>query len=139
LVEKTFLLEVPDSFQTIREGDSLQCVSREPAGVIVLTSEEVTDTDSLPSLSRMLAGFLTRSGHPVATDELLRVSSVPGCHGFSWQYCEGGNYHRFWLFGNESAWLLLTFVCPEAERASFQDVLSEVVNSIRLRSDGSDS
>ena len=119
LEEKTFSLTLPDSFEVHRDGDRLQCVSREPAGVLFLTPEEVENPEELPNLSRMLAGFLTRSGHPVATDELLRVSSVPKAHGFSWQYVEESKYHRLWLFGNRSCWLLVTLSAPRKRQPFF--------------------
>lgn len=109
------------------------CICREPAGVLLLTPERVENSDELPNLSRMLAGFLTRSGHPVATDELLPISSVPNAHGFSWQYLDDGTYHRLWLFGNEFSWLLVTFLCPQPNQQSFHDTLREIIASIRLR------
>ena len=133
LDEKTFSLDLPDSFEIHRDGPRLQCVSREPVGVLSLTPEEVEDADELPNLSRMLAGFLTRSGHPVTTDELLRVSSVPEAHGFSWQYVEDSKYHRLWLFGNKHCWLLVTFICPHEAVAEFHESLQDLVKTIRLK------
>lgn len=114
----------------------MNCVCREPAGVLVLTTEVVENPDELPSLSRMLAGFLTRSGHPVATDELLQVNSVPGAYGFSWQYTQDGTYHRFWLFGNEYCWLLLSFLCPQDNQAHFYQPLQDLIDSVRLQEHG---
>lgn len=131
--EPTFSIQLPDSFQLIRDEGQLQCVCREPAGVLSLTPEAVTDPENLPNLSRMLAGFLTRTGHPVATDELLRITSVPDAHGFSWQYTEEQNFHRLWLFGNRYSWLLLTFVCPEEARPGFHELLQNAVKTIRLK------
>ncbi|HIB68990.1 MAG TPA: hypothetical protein EYO33_28860 [Phycisphaerales bacterium] len=133
LDEKLFSIALPDSFEIHRDGERLQCVSREPVGVLSLTPEEVENADELPNLSRMLAGFLTRSGHPVATDELLRVSSVSGAHGFSWQYTEDSKYHRLWLFGNKFCWLLVTFICPQDGVNEFHERLQELVKTIRLK------
>ena len=117
----------------------MHCVSRQPPGVINLTSEAVTERESLPNLSRMLAGFLTRTGHPVATDELLRVSDVPGAPGFSWQYTEEGTYHRLWLFGNLASWLLIHFVCPKEHYSEFHQSLTDSIKTLRLHSDEPDT
>lgn len=138
LVEEAFRLVLPEGFSVLRDEERINCVSREPAGVLVITSEMVEDPDELPSLSRMLAGFLTQSGHPVATDELLQISSVPGAYGFGWQYSESETYHRFWLFGNKVCWVLLSFLCPLSNQVHFQEPLSALVGSLRLRTDGSD-
>jgi hypothetical protein len=137
-MEPTFSLELPEPFLVRREGVNLQGICQDPAGVLHITPERVIDPESLPNLSRMLAGFLTRSGHPVATDELLQVTSVPDAHGFSWQYVEEKVYHRLWLFGDEFSWLLMTFICPESDRGHFHESLQAVVNSLRLRRDGRD-
>lgn len=131
--ESTFFLSLPDNFEIVRDEERIQCVSREPVGVLSLTPEEVHDPEHLPNLSRMLAGFLTRSGHPVATDELLRITTVPDAHGFSWHYSENGNAHRFWLMGNRDSWLLLTFVCPAANMSVFHEPLQEVIKTVRLK------
>lgn len=134
LEKPTFSLRLPDGFEVV-ENDVLCCVCRQPPGVLHLTSEAVDDPKELPNLSRMLAGFLTRSGHPVATDELLRVTSVPHAHGFSWQYTEEGHYNRLWLFGNELSWLLLHFVTPREHYAEFHEKLTGAVQTLRLRAD----
>lgn len=139
LREPTFEVELPAGFSVVRDGERINCVSREPVGVVVLTTEIVEDPDELPSLSRMLAGFLTRSGHPVATDELLAISTVPDAYGFSWQYVEDTVYHRLWIFGNEYCWLLLSFLCPRENQVFFQDRLADLVSSLRLRTHGPDA
>ena len=129
----SFSLVLPDSFE-VAEGDGhVHCICRTPPGVLHLTPQIVEDKEDLPNLSRMLAGFLTRSGHPVATDELLRITSVPNAHGFSWQYTEEENYHRLWLFGDEHSWLLAHFVCPREHYSEFHEQLTEVVKTLRLR------
>lgn len=133
LKEKTFTLELPEDFRVSRDGAELQCLSEDPPGVLRLTPQQVEDKSQLPNLSRMLAGFLTRTGHPVATDELLKITSVPQAHGFSWQYVEDEKYHRFWLFGNEASWLLMTFVCPESQARVFHERLQRAVRTLRLR------
>ena len=134
LEKPSFSLNLPEDFQVV-ESDGLCCVCRQPPGVLHLTPQEVDDPKDLPNLSRMLAGFLTRSGHPVATDELLRVTSVPHAHGFSWQYTEDGHYNRLWLFGNEFSWLLLHFVCLQEHYTGFHEKLTKAVQSLRLRAD----
>lgn len=136
LEEPTFTLELPETFELHRDEEGLQCVCREPAAVLSLTPQVVEDSDSLPNLSRMLAGFLTRMGHPVATDELLRITSVPQALGFSWQYVEDEKYFRFWLFGNQFSWLLVTFTCQEHHQAKFHEVLTTCLKTLRLRLEG---
>lgn len=138
LLEPTFEVELPTGFSMVRDGERISCVSRDPVGVLTLSTEVVENPDDLPSLSRMLAGFLTRSGHPVATDELLQVNSVPDAYGFSWQYVEDALYHRLWLFGNEYCWLLLSFLCPRENQALFEDRLASLIASLRLRTHGPD-
>lgn len=133
LEQSSFTLELPDGFKLAESDGPLTCVCRTPPGVLHLTPQLVEDKEELPNLSRMLAGFLTRSGHPVATDELLRVTSVPNAHGFSWQYTEEGNYHRLWLFGNEQSWLLAHFLCPQEHYSEFHEQLTEAVKTLRLR------
>lgn len=135
LEQPNFSLTLPGSFQTAETDGVLHCICREPPGVLHLTSQEVENKDELPNLSRMLAGFLTRSGHPVATDELLQITSVPEAHGFSWQYTREERYHRLWLFGNELSWLLLHFVCPQEVYGQFHELLSESIKTLRLRHD----
>ena len=137
LKEQNFQLELPQSFEINKDGDSLTCVCKEPAGVLTIIHENVENPEELPNLSRMLAGFLTRSGHPVATDELLPMTSVPGTPGFSWQYIDGARFFRFWLFGTRQCWVLLTFVCPEENKVDFHQVLEESIKSLRLRRDES--
>jgi hypothetical protein len=80
----------------------------------------------------MLAGFLTRTGHPVATDELLRISNVPGAGGFCWQYFEEGTFHRIWVFGNSLSWLMWTFTCAGADMDHFHPLLQGLVKSLSL-------
>jgi hypothetical protein len=138
-VEKpSFSIELPEEFQVTETDEGLHCVCQQPPGVLHLTPQDVEDPEDLPNLSRMLSGFLTRSGHPVATDELLQMTSVPNAHGFSWQYTEEGCYNRLWLFGNQYSWLLLHFVCPQEHYAQFHEKLNGAMKTLRLRADGPD-
>ena len=132
LVEPTFALEVPPGWEIRRDEERLYLVAVEPAGVLCCTAEVVEDSAELPNLSRMLAGFLTRTGHAVATDELLRISNVPGAGGFCWQYFEEGTFHRFWIFGNHSAWLFWTFSSATADLEHFHPLLEGLLKSLSM-------
>lgn len=133
--EPNFSLELPASFLLRRDGEHLNCVCSEPPGVLTIIDEVVENPDDLPNLSRMLAGFLTRNGHPVATDELLPVRCAEDAQGFSWQYVEDDKYFRFWLFGTLQCWVLLTFVCPQSSRAELHSILESSLKTLQLRTD----
>ncbi len=128
-----FSLILPEGWVCKSENERRYGVCLSPPGVLCCTPERVTETDRLPNLARMLAGFLTRQGHPVATDELLIVSGVAGADGYSWQYVEDGSFLRFWIFGNETRWLFLTFTTPEAHRIEFLPVLDELIRTLRVK------
>ncbi len=132
LSEPTFALEIPTDWSLRRDEGRIYLVSEKPAGVLCCTCETVTDSSELPNLSRMLAGFLTRTGHPVATDELLRISNVPGAAGFCWQYFEDGTFHRVWIFGNHSCWLFWTFTSASGDLDHFHPLLEALLKSLSL-------
>lgn len=132
LEEETFSLTLPDGWMVRRDEERLFLVSKAPPGVLCCTAEFVDDPSELPNLSRMLAGFLTRTGHAVATDELLRISNVPGAAGFCWQYFEDGTFHRIWIFGNRLSWLLWTFSSFSADLDHFHPLLEGVLKSLVL-------
>lgn len=132
LEEPTFSLELAPGWKVRRDDECLYLISEEPAGVLCCTAERVVDRAELPNLSRMLAGFLTRTGHSVATDELLAISSVPGAVGFCWQYFEDGKFHRFWIFGNEATWLFWTFTSRTADLDHFHPLLEQLLKSLTL-------
>ena len=67
LEQPTFSLEVPAGWEVRHEEEQVFLISRTPPGVLCCTAQTVENSEELPNLSRMLAGFLTRSGHPVAT------------------------------------------------------------------------
>lgn len=128
----TFTLTVPLEWTIRRDEDRVYFVSAHPPGVLCCTPEKVSEAQELPNLARMLAGFLTRTGHPVATDELLRITNVVGASGYCWQYFENGMFHRLWVFGNEVSWLLLTFSSSSADYDAFHAVLETIVKSLSL-------
>ncbi len=132
LEEATFSVAVPEGWRVHRDEDGLFLISDQPAGVLCCTSELVQDAEELPNLSRMLAGFLTRTGHPVATDELLRISNVPGAAGFCWQYFEDGKFHRIWIFGNQRCWLLWTFTSAGDDMDHFHPQLEGMLKTLAL-------
>lgn len=132
LEKDLFRLSLPLGWTDREEEGRSFLISEDPPGVMCCTAERVDDPSELPNLSRMLAGFLTRTGHPVATDELLRVTRVVGVTGFSWQYAEDERYHRLWILGNRHCWLLLTFSCALSHRDHFFSVLEAIVGSLEL-------
>ncbi len=127
-----FAISYPSHWEVRVQETRSFLICLDPPGVLCCTFERVQDTTSLPNLSRMLAGYLTRNGHPVATDELLRMSGSPGLEGFSWQYKEHSVFYRLWLYGNEKAWILLTFNTPEGDEGLFQQILNSMVRSLRF-------
>ncbi len=132
LEEETFRLTVPDDWVVRRDEERVYLISERPAGVLCCTPQVVSNPDELPNLSRMLAGFLTRTGHPVATDELLRISNVPGAAGFCWQYFEDGKFQRIWIFGNASCWVLWTFTSATSDLDHFHPLLEGMLKSLSL-------
>ncbi len=132
LSEPTFALEIPEGWSIKRDEERIYLVSESPVGVLCCTPETVTDGSELPNLSRMLAGFLTRTGHAVATDELLRISNVPGAAGFCWQYFEDGTFHRVWIFGNHTSWMFWSFTSAVADLDHFHPLLEGLLKSLSL-------
>lgn len=133
LASETFQLSLPQGWTQRSDEECLYGVCTDPPGVLCCTPSLVEDSDQLPNLSRMLAGFLTRSGHPVATDELLRVSGVANAHGFCWQYVENERFHRIWVFGNQVSWLLLTFTSGAEAQSTFHPLLNEMIATLALQ------
>ena len=132
LKEPTFSLVLPAGFQASNDEEGLHCICKSPPAILRFTAEKVEDKDALPNLSRMLAGFLTRMGHPVATDELLKLNSVPGAYGFCWQYAEDDKFQKFWLFGNEASWFFMTLVTAENDKDTLHEPIQQMVKTIRL-------
>jgi hypothetical protein len=130
--EETFSVTLPPGWAVRRDEERVYLVSAQPPGVLCCTSQRVEVADDLPNLSRMLAGFLTRTGHPVATDELMRISNVPGAAGFCWQYFEDGNFHRIWIFGNHACWLLWTFTSATSDLDHFHPLLERLLKTLAL-------
>ena len=109
----------------------------QPAGqtassVLHIHVEGVDDSESLPNLSRMLAGFLTLRGRPVATDDLLELD-LPNTQAFAWQYQEGEQAVRVWVAGNELAWAFINFHCPVLLEAELRSDVDLIVASLVLR------
>lgn len=132
LEQPTFSLEVPAGWEVRHEEEQVFLISRTPPGVLCCTAQTVENSEELPNLSRMLAGFLTRSGHPVATDELLRLSNIPNAVAFCWQYFEQGTFHRVWIFGNRRSWLLWTFSSAGTDMDHFHPLLEDLQKSLAL-------
>jgi hypothetical protein len=132
LREDTFAVTLPAGWEVRRDEECVYLVSPAPAGVLCSTAKRVESLEELPNLSRMLAGFLTRTGHPVATDELLRLSNISGGQGFCWQYFENGVFHRLWIFGNRASWLLWTFSCSASDVDHFHPLLEALLKTLSL-------
>ncbi len=132
---ETFRLQVPPEWTVRGDDDRVYFVSTEPPGVLCCTAQRVQDAEELPNLSRMLAGFLTRSGHPVATDDLLVISGNITARGFCWQYFEDGSFCRIWIFGNQTSWLLITFNSAVEHLDDFHPVLEQVLKTLVLVDD----
>lgn len=130
--EETFAVTLPEGWSVRHDEECVYFVCQTPPGVLCSTASRVENSDELPNLSRMLAGFLTRTGRPVATDELLRLSNVSGADGFCWQYFEDGVFHRIWVFGNRQSWLLWTFSCAREDVDRFHPLLEGLVRSLSL-------
>lgn len=130
--QETFSLELPEGWTVRQDEECTYLVSPDPPGVLCCTPQTVEKSEELPNLSRMLAGFLTRTGHPVATDDLLRLSNVPGAQGFCWQYFEDMAFHRLWIFGNTASWLLLTFSCATVDVDHFHPILEKLQKTLVL-------
>lgn len=136
LKEELFSLSMPALWTLRRDEGCLYLVSTTPPGVLCSTSERVADTEELPNLSRMLAGFLTRTGHTVAPNELLILSNIPGAAGFCWQYVQDQVFYRYWIFGNAKCWVFWNFTSAAADMESFHPVLEQIVRSLKLEFDG---
>lgn len=131
-----FELRLPSDWQWIADEAGGAAVSRQPPGVLHLSAEAVDDPADFPNLSRMLAGFLTRTGRPVATDDLLRVP-LAGAEGFSWQYIEDeSRAWRVWIFGNRVAWVFVSFNCALEDAPAHQPAVDGLVHSLRLAGPG---
>lgn len=130
--EELFSLRLPDGWVVRRDEGRLYLVSQGPPGVLCSTAEPVLDAEELPNLSRMLSGFLTRTGHSVAPNELLIISNIPGAAGFCWQLVKDDIFYRFWVFGNRSCWLFWTFSSSAKDMDYFYPALSGIVHSLNI-------
>ncbi|MCA9794765.1 MAG: hypothetical protein KC910_23315 [Candidatus Eremiobacteraeota bacterium] len=127
-----FELSLPSDWRWVADETGGSAVSAQPPGVLHLSAEAVEDPAELPNLSRMLAAFLTRTGRPVATDDLLRVPLV-GAEGFSWQYIEDQKRAwRVWIFGNRTVWVFASFNCALEDAPVHQGSVDGLVHSLRL-------
>ncbi len=126
-----FSLALQPGWQWQEQEDGGLCFSQEPPGVLHLSAEPVADPESLPNLSRMLAGFVTRTVRPVATDDLLRVP-LAGAEGFSWQYVAEDKACRVWVFGNRQAWVFASFHCQLEDAPNHQTGVEKMVTSLKL-------
>lgn len=130
--EPGFAVDLPDGWRVEADLERYYAISTEPPGLLCITPELVKDMKSLPNLSRMLAGYLTRTGQPVASDELRQLNGIPGAQGFWWQYSDRQTVHRLWIVGNETRWILMTFTTAEENMGYFHPLLQECLNSLRL-------
>jgi hypothetical protein len=93
--------------------------------------QAVDDPSDLPNLARMLSGFLTLRGRPVATDELLEGRTKNG-KSYGWQYQDGEQAVRLWVLGNRQAWCFVTFHCPVTREAELRATVDAAVGGLQL-------
>lgn len=126
-----FGLDLPPGWTWHPEADGGAAVPPGDPGALVVSAHPVDDPASLPHISRMLAGFLTLRGRPVATDELATLE-VSGGEGVWHEYVDGEHWWRLWVVGNEVTWALLSYNCPQQYRGSHLTELDEILASLRL-------
>jgi hypothetical protein len=131
-----FQLELPDGWHWQGEDDGGGAIAPDARGVLYITAQRVADKAQLPSLTRMLAGWLTQHVRPVATDELVSAS-FPGARGYAWQYTEEyvdkpKHAFRVWVAGNEAAWAFLNFNVPVAKEPEGRPDVDRIIASFTL-------
>lgn len=131
-----FRLELPEGWQWVPDADGGAAVPPGDPGAMVFYAQAVENPEELPSLRRMLSGFLTQRGIPVTTLQLqsVRTGSFTG---FGWHYLdepEGGDPHAWslWVTGHKAAWLLVTYNCPGAFLASHWQEVQEILATVEL-------
>lgn len=105
--------------------------------MLYISAQLVADRSQLPSLTRMLAGWLTQHVRPVATDELI-AASFPGAQGYTWQYLEEyadkeRHAFRVWVAGNVAAWAFLNFNGPVSREPEVRAEVDQLVASFTLK------
>ena len=128
--------ELPEGWVWHPEGDGGAAIAPAAQGLLYVTASAVEDPAQLPSLSRMLAGFLTQQVRPVATDELV-PARFPNAEGFAWQYIEeyvDKDRHavRVWVAGNRRAWAFLNFNAPMVREPAVRSDVDALVASFTL-------
>jgi hypothetical protein len=126
-----FGLDLPEGWTWHPEPGGGAAVPPGDPGALVVSAHPVDDPTALPPVSRMLASFLTLRGRPVATDELATIE-VNGGQGVWYEYREDEHWWRLWVIGNEVAWALISYNCPQAFRESHSSELDEIMASLRL-------
>lgn len=132
-----FSFELPPGWHWEGEDDGGGAIAPDRMGVLYITAQAVEDPTKLPSLTRMLAEWLTRHVRPVATDELI-PARFPGARGYTWQYTEeytNKEKHAFrvWVAGNEAAWAFLNFNGPLSLEPAVRPQVDALAASFKLR------
>lgn len=126
-----FALDLPPGWGWHDEPDGGAAVPSGAPGALVISAQAVEDPTRLPNLSRMLAGFLTLRGRPVAADALASVEA-DGSQGVSYSYAEGGHFWQLWVVGNQATWALLSYNCPIEFQDAHRQALDTILSSLRL-------
>lgn len=131
-----FRLTLPEGWRWIPDDEGGAAVPPGDPGAMVFFAQPVEDPAELPSLHRMLSGFLLQRGLPVDTLQLASVRSGT-FNGFGWQYVdepEGGDPHAWslWITGHKAAWLLITYNCPGAVLASHWHEVLDLLATVEL-------
>jgi hypothetical protein len=126
-----FALDLPPGWGWHNEPDGGAAVPPGAPGALVISAQAVEDPTRLPNVSRMLAGFLTLRGRPVAADALTSIQA-DGSQGVSYRYTEGEHFWQLWVVGNQATWALLSYNCPAEFQDSHRPALETIVASLRL-------
>ena len=131
-----YTFELPEGWNWHADDDGGGAIAPEARGLLYITAQAVADRSQLPSLTRMLAGWLTTHVRPVATDELV-PTAFPGGQGYAWQYTEEyadkePHAFRVWVAGNEAAWAFRNFNGPVSREPHVRADVDRLVASFSL-------
>lgn len=130
-----FRLRLPEGWRWYPDADGGAALPPGDPGAMVFCAQPVLDVATLPSLRRMLAGFLTERGQPVTTLQLLDVE-VGSFRGLGWHFVEeaprGPHAWSLWIAGNRRAWLLVTYNCPAEHAGSHAEEIDRLLATVEL-------
>lgn len=134
--ERLFSLELPPGWRWLPDPEGGAAVPPGEPGALFVSAQEVEDPEGLPSLRRMLAGFLTVRGQPITPLDVKSVS-LGRFQGYGWRYVEeegGGAPHAWslWVTGTPEAWALISYNCPASCLAVHQAAVLEILATFEL-------